>query len=397
MIEDNNKEFDLRVRSMMESAEEEVPSNIWDAIDRRLPHKNPVLVPAWLKFFGVAFATAAAIALTLTFTGSFGETDSSILINETEDTILADIPETIIEQPVEEQIIKRERVRIEAQTEISEENNFADVPYSEYKYKPSVEEKQTHKKEVKEDGNTAGMTPEEIEAYFNSPEEKSSSKKISLDIKGTFGSNDGVSQKSIITGYFGSPTKDNLATTGVYESSTSVYSVPVSYNIGARFYLTKRLSLGTGISFTRLSRNFKGEFMEANAERTSYVRYLKDADIINRQYYIGVPINIYYDFLQTDFIQFYGFGGAEFEKGLSDKYMITANAETANFSKAISGIQSSVAAGLGLQFCVIKDLSIFIDPSVRYYFDCNQPSSVRTAKPFMFNFEVGARFNLKKY
>ena len=41
-----------------------------------------------------------------------------------------------------------------------------------------------------------------------------------------------------------------------------------------------------------------------------------------------------------------------------------------------------------------KHLGIYLDPSVRYYFNCNQPKSIRTDQPLMLGFEVGARFNL---
>ena len=50
---------------------------------------------------------------------------------------------------------------------------------------------------------------------------------------------------------------------------------------------------------------------------------------------------------------------------------------------------------MGLEFKLSDKLGLYIDPAVRYYFHSpGQPKSVRTDKPFMFNFDAGLRFNL---
>ena len=33
------------------------------------------------------------------------------------------------------------------------------------------------------------------------------------------------------------------------------------------------------------------------------------------------------------------------------------------------------------------------DPGANYYFNCNQPRSIRTERPLLLNFDVGLRFN----
>ena len=62
--------------------------------------------------------------------------------------------------------------------------------------------------------------------------------------------------------------------------------------------------------------------------------------------------------------------------------------------EGVNGIQLSAAGGLGLEFLIGKHFGLYLDPSARYYFDCGQPSSIRTKHPFMLNYEVGVRFNL---
>jgi hypothetical protein len=58
------------------------------------------------------------------------------------------------------------------------------------------------------------------------------------------------------------------------------------------------------------------------------------------------------------------------------------------------GVQMSAAIGLGAEFGLTQYLGLYIDPSLRYYFDCDQPKSIRTAQPLMFSVEAGLRFRL---
>ena len=38
--------------------------------------------------------------------------------------------------------------------------------------------------------------------------------------------------------------------------------------------------------------------------------------------------------------------------------------------------------------------NMYIDPSLRYYFNCNQPKSIRTVQPLTLGFEMGLRVKL---
>jgi hypothetical protein len=62
--------------------------------------------------------------------------------------------------------------------------------------------------------------------------------------------------------------------------------------------------------------------------------------------------------------------------------------------EAVKGVQLSANAGIGVEFLLGRYVGIYIDPSVRYYFNCKQPNSIRTAQPLMLGFEMGLRFNL---
>ena len=63
-------------------------------------------------------------------------------------------------------------------------------------------------------------------------------------------------------------------------------------------------------------------------------------------------------------------------------------------TEKVKGMQLSSNLGMGVEFFVGKHLGIYLDPSLRYYFDNNQPKSIRTAQPLMFGFEMGFRARL---
>lgn len=179
--------------------------------------------------------------------------------------------------------------------------------------------------------------------------------------------------------------------TGVDEKSVSAYGIPLSFGVGAKYRFSDKWSVSAAINYSLLSRSFTGTYTEvaANGKITKSV----SADITNNIHYIGIPVNVYYDVLKSNKVSFYAFGGFGVEKGLANKYRIHSQ-PVINYSESVSGVQWSSALGLGLEFALNDYLGLYIDPSARYYFDCDQPRSVRTQKPFMMNLEVGLRFNI---
>ena len=80
------------------------------------------------------------------------------------------------------------------------------------------------------------------------------------------------------------------------------------------------------------------------------------------------------------------------EKCLSDKYQLLGKEIT--HTEKVKGVQISANLGIGVEFLLGNHLGLYIDPSLRYYFDNGQPSSIRTAQPLMLGFEMGLRVKL---
>lgn len=183
-------------------------------------------------------------------------------------------------------------------------------------------------------------------------------------------------------------------TTGIKEAGDNSFGIPVSFGVGLRFPLVANLSIGAGLNYTRLGRTFTGTYTEA--ENGIVVRRITDASISEMQQYIGLPVNIYYDFVSNSRFAASGFVGATVERCIGINYRIPDGTNTIRYSREPQGLQPSVAAGIGLQYNILPKFSLYAEPAIRYYFDANQVPSIRTMQPWMFNLELGLRYNLGK-
>ena len=162
------------------------------------------------------------------------------------------------------------------------------------------------------------------------------------------------------------------------------YNLPLSFGITARKQLGKRLSVETGLVYTYLSTNFR-----------------KDSPTLIKGklglHYLGVPVNLIVNLVGGSKWDVYASGGVMVEKGLRSIYtqqVYRANSyEKAIVKTSISGLQWSLNGSLGVSYQLQKDWSLYAEPRISYFFDNNQPISVRTDKPFTLGFGVGIRFD----
>ncbi|MBR4771216.1 MAG: PorT family protein [Bacteroidales bacterium] len=164
----------------------------------------------------------------------------------------------------------------------------------------------------------------------------------------------------------------------VEELTESSYSIPLSFGVQFRYPLAEKFSLGAGVNYTYLQRSF-----------SALVNKEKYNNVTSRLHYLGLTASAYYDFIQEGRLKVYGRAGGAVDK------CISANLIFGNQSLAqdAAGLQWSVNAGVGLEYKITDPISLFIDPSASYYFDCGQPKSIRTEQPLMFSLEGGVRFS----
>jgi opacity protein-like surface antigen len=224
------------------------------------------------------------------------------------------------------------------------------------------------------------------------PEDEPEAKKrpMTFTLSGITGSNNPQSKGD--AGAIRKPTYTTAPTrTGVAESSEkSTYGIPLSVGAGIRIGLSEKWSVGIGIDYTLLSRKFYGTYIKVNEK--GEIQNPTYSNIRNNQHYIGIPVNFFYNIIDNSHLNFYAFAGGSVEKCVADTYALINTSIV--HREDIKGVQVSAAAGLGVEFLVGKHLGLYVDPRIRYYFNCRQPKSIRTEQPLMAGVEMGFRIRL---
>lgn len=206
--------------------------------------------------------------------------------------------------------------------------------------------------------------------------------KPSFYLGGTMGGNESNSSGAAYAAKSSNPA---YIENSIVETTASNYGIPVSLGAGVRLGLGGNFSASVGFDYTYLTRSFTGTYSPAGAVPVS-------GEIRQDMRYVGVPLGVYYNLISKGNVKFYLLGLGEAEWCLGNSYNIRSTGATV--SEKVGGTQFSAGGGFGVDFTLGKHLSIYVDPTVRYYFDCGQPNSIRSEKPLMLNFNAGIRFNL---
>lgn len=394
MFDDNKyRESDELMRSILSQAEEEVPAHLWEGISSELDRldaaKKTRPVVLWFRRSAVAVAAAAAIVA-----GVFiGMKDNGDIITGTTDRsaiAVAESPALQIDGNLGSPASMAERhipYMADAGDEVKEAVQIAQEQIGQKETAVENEKPAIKETPAREEIQTPQGTWTDI--WEDEAEPAAKRRRVSLTVSGIAGTN------SAQTG--GAPIlrRPSLSTskpkTGVVQKSTdATYGLPVSLGAGLKFDLTDRWSLSVGANYTLLASKFFGTYTLVG--ENGNIEESISSDIRNMQQYIGVPVNAFYNIVSRDFMNFYAYAGGTVEKCISNKYDIL---NTKYIHKGTtSGIQASANLGIGMEVLLGRHLGLYFDPSLRYYFDCNQPKSIRTAQPLMLGLEMGLRVRL---
>ena len=412
MREENFNEFDLMFRSSLQDAEVKAPRSVWKSVSARLDEAAaPAAAPAsfgWWRWAGATLAMAAAIAAGLFFSGTTGrqpsvqENSVAILTNTDNSnqnqklTAQAQIAEPVAEE--QDKAARTARIpavpagapMAVAESCPAQETIVTDAPEEDV----TVKEAETAKPAPARKSKRVPLTESDAEAWAALALEDSHTAfkpHVAIAMVGALSGNESdILARSSHSAHM-SAGEATVKKTGIDESSTSAYGIPFSVGLGVRIHFTPRLSVGSGIDFSMLSRKFNGTYNEVNS---GVVTNTVTGEISHTMQYIGIPVHIYYDILYGGKAKFYVYGGGEAEYCISNKYSISGSPKDILFSDPVNGFQYSVGAGLGVEFKLGRNLGLYLDPGVNYYFHCDQPKNVRTEHPLMFDFEAGLRLNL---
>ena len=182
---------------------------------------------------------------------------------------------------------------------------------------------------------------------------------------------------------------------GIFNQGKSVkteykHRLPVRVGLNVAYRLTDRLSVESGVSYTRLSSDMK------DGTKNNYSSSSQKLD------YIGVPLNVKYRAFGYRRLSVYASAGLLTEKCVSGKttheYVISGEKKKHEAEDvAAKPWQLSVNAALGAQLDVLRNVGVYVEPGVSYYFDDRSPlSTIYKEKPLNFNLNLGVRYTIGK-
>lgn len=420
MKQDNNIEFDKEIRSILENAEEAVPEHIMDQVFAGLDgivakeKKKAVVIPLWLRWGMAGIAAAAVLVCGILFRPS-SPVGPAVEIADTatamrEDSIAEEDYTIAGEDPENATRLLAEAVPAAVPREITVNDDVTESGTSDESGAGISENTITHYiGQSGEDGGAEesaagpgqviretekGTETDEAEGmdpFRFEDEEQASGSRAALILSGNVTSNGSADGISKFGGNRLPPSGLQDATIIRQTSENSTYSIPLTFGLSTRIGLGKHWAIGAGLNWSMLQRTFNGTYTKIAGGKT--VKSV-NTDIRHTMHYVGIPVNAYYDFVSAPRIKVYAYAGGTVEKAVRNVYKVLDVHETITHNEKVKGVQLSAGAGFGVEFNIVDQLGIYINPGVRYYFDCGQPVSIRTQQPLMMDFEIGFRIGL---
>ena len=145
------------------------------------------------------------------------------------------------------------------------------------------------------------------------------------------------------------------------------HDLPLSFGVTASYSLTDRISLESGIEYTRLHSRLDG--------------------IHTFMHFAGIPVRMDYRLFSSGRFDFYAGVGGEVEKCLK--------ATLGGMRVSEKQLQWSGSALLGAQVRLARNISLYLQPDLTYYFTKTSLVSYRTENRLSLSVHAGLRFNIE--
>ncbi len=191
--------------------------------------------------------------------------------------------------------------------------------------------------------------------------------------------------------------KDSKASAIVYNQpevqEEYSHKIPVKVGLTARYNITGRLGVETGLTYSILSSSVKTGNSETGKNWSTGSQTL---------HYLGLPLNISFNILNSRYVNIYLTGGGMMEKSISgsiktDEYVDGKFDRTLTTNISPKGLQWSVNAAAGVQANILPQLGFFVEPGVSHHFkNGSRVRSIYTDKPTDFSLGFGLRYSFGK-
>ncbi|MBR5568525.1 MAG: outer membrane beta-barrel protein [Bacteroidales bacterium] len=158
-------------------------------------------------------------------------------------------------------------------------------------------------------------------------------------------------------------------------SDSYQHEIPVSVGLSARFFLTDRLSINTGLNYTRY---------KSLRTRTFLATYDHKKDW-QYAHYIGVPVRLDYNAVNRKHFNLYFGAGLQMDKCV----YATVGDERQHEKQILFGLNGA----MGLQVNIVPMVGLYFEPEVSYALNKGAIETFRSDEPFVVTVRGGLRFN----
>ena len=178
--------------------------------------------------------------------------------------------------------------------------------------------------------------------------------------------------------------QNSLINSGMMEARYE-HKLPITLQILFNHQLSKRLSIETGLSYTRLASTI------STGSSNAYVQEQQ------RLHYLGVPLRLGWQWYSMAHLSLYSSAGMMLELPIKSKVSISHIVNgICTFQKEASldvPCQLSGSLGLGLQYDFTSHFGVYLEPNLQYFFnDGSDLKTYRTEHPLQITLPIGIRF-----
>ena len=153
------------------------------------------------------------------------------------------------------------------------------------------------------------------------------------------------------------------------------HEIPISFGVSARVHLTDRLSINTGLNYTRY---------KSLRTRTFFATYdhKKDWQYVH---YLGIPVRLDYMAVNKKHFNLYFGAGLQMDKCVYAK----VGDERLHEKQLLFGVNGA----MGLQVNIVPLVGLYFEPEVSYALNEGTIETFRSVEPFVVTVRGGLRFN----
>ena len=153
------------------------------------------------------------------------------------------------------------------------------------------------------------------------------------------------------------------------------HEIPVSFGVSARVHLTDRLSINTGLNYTRYKSLRTRTFLATYDHK-------KDWQYVH---YLGIPVRLDYMAVNKKHFNFYLGAGMQMDKCI---YAAVGD-ERLHEKQVLFGVNGA----MGLQVNIVPMVGLYFEPEISYALNEGSIVTFRSDEPFVVTVRGGLRFN----